>query len=190
MNIISNNVTNELIIKKSRFIGILIKVNSLEEINQILVNLKKEHKDASHICYAYRLVSKEKAYDDGEPSGTAALPMLDILKKYDLINVIAISIRYFAGIKLGASGLIRAYRNSIKECINMIDIKPYKQMKTIVLIARFEDKKKLDSLCKNCEIINKEYNENIRYKINIEKDKLDSFIDSIKNTNIIINIIN
>lgn len=186
MNIIKENVISQITIKKSKFIGHLVKVNSLDEINKILDTLKKEHKDATHICYAYRLISCEKAYDDGEPSGTAGIPMLDILKKYDLINTLAISIRYYGGIKLGAGGLIRAYRNSIKECIDSDKIKPYKETTTIVVQAKFEDEKKLEFLCKNYEIINKEYKDSITYKIDIEKEELNNFINAIKNTSITI----
>ena len=81
------------------------------EIKDALEFLKKEHKKATHICYAYRLRSPfcEKAVDDGEPSGTAGRPILNVLQKKDIQNVCVFIVRYFGGIKLGAGGLVRAY---------------------------------------------------------------------------------
>ena len=105
--------------KKSKFYGYLISCSSEEEILSFLNNLKKEHKKATHICYAYRLRSplKEKAVDDGEPSGTAGRPILNVLQKKDLNDVCVFVVRYFGGIKLGAGGLVRAYtKTTSKVC--------------------------------------------------------------------------
>ncbi|MBO4412541.1 MAG: YigZ family protein [Clostridia bacterium] len=109
----------ELEIKKSKFIGYLFEIGSLEEIKQIVDNLKKEHKKATHICYAYRLNSPfaEKAVDDGEPSGTAGKPILNVLQKQNIENSLLVVVRYFGGIKLGAGGLFRAYSKCASETI-------------------------------------------------------------------------
>ena len=97
--------------KKSKFYGYLLKCSSEEEIKSTLLELRKEHKKATHICYAYRLKSpfSEKAVDDGEPSGTAGRPILNVLQKKDVQDVCVFIVRYFGGIKLGAGGLVRAY---------------------------------------------------------------------------------
>ena len=99
----------EIIIKKSKFIGILYEVDNEDEVKDILTNLKKEHKKARHIPYAYKIDMQVKKSDDKEPSSTAGSPILNIIEKKQLNHVLIVVIRYFGGIKLGAGGLIRAY---------------------------------------------------------------------------------
>lgn len=101
----------ELIEKKSRFLGYLLENTNMQEINEALEFLRREHKKATHICYAYKLTSPfaEKAVDDGEPGGTAGRPILNVLQKKNLSNICVFIVRYFGGIKLGAGGLVRAY---------------------------------------------------------------------------------
>lgn len=99
-------------IKKSKFIGLLFNVKNIEEVEDILLRLKKEHKKATHICYAYKItngVEIVKFSDDGEPNGTAGKPILSVIEKRKITNVLICVIRYFGGIKLGAGGLVRAY---------------------------------------------------------------------------------
>lgn len=100
---------NEIIIKKSRFIGLYYEVTNLDEIKSILEDIKKEHKKARHIPYAYKIDNIVKKSDDKEPSNTAGGPILNVIEKRNLNNCLIISIRYFGGIKLGSGGLIRAY---------------------------------------------------------------------------------
>lgn len=110
----------EWTIQKSRFIGFLLPVQSLAEVSRILDSIRAEHPLATHVCSAYILSSPdaiEKANDDGEPQKTAGIPMLEILKKNNLTNVLAVAVRYFGGIKLGAGGLIRAYAKTIRLCV-------------------------------------------------------------------------
>ncbi len=104
-----------LLIKKSRFIAIMYKINNLQEIDNILLNLKKEHKKSSHIPYAYKINNLIKKSDDKEPNGTAGLPIYNIIEKKKLNNVLIVVIRYFGGIKLGAGGLFRAYSKVVSE---------------------------------------------------------------------------
>ncbi len=113
MKILKENKEKITIINKSKFIGIVKKVYTKEEINNLLVDLRKQYKDATHICYAYVLNNEKKYSDDGEPTGTAGIPILDVLEKNNLDYTLAIVIRYFGGIKLGANGFVRAYSNSI-----------------------------------------------------------------------------
>lgn len=109
----------ELEIKKSKFIGYLFEIKNVEEIKEKIDALKREHKKATHICYAYRLNSPfaEKAVDDGEPSGTAGKPILNVLQKQNIYNSLLVVVRYFGGIKLGAGGLLRAYSKCASETI-------------------------------------------------------------------------
>lgn len=173
-----------MIIKKSKFICRLYYVNDIYEINSILEDLKKEYKDATHICYAYVIDNKEKAYDDGEPSKTAGMPILEILKKKDLNNVLCVVIRYFGGIKLGAGGLIRAYSNSVRKTIDKVDIIPYKKYIELSIEVNYDNKKLLESIVKDYEVINKDYKDTIVYKIRLEESQKDELLSKIKHTNI------
>ena len=111
----------ELEISKSKFIAYKKELASLEEVKAFLLELKKEHKKATHICYAYvykNEVISEKCSDDGEPSGTAGYPILNVIKKKNLTNVLVAVVRYFGGIKLGAGGLSRAYTKACAGVLN------------------------------------------------------------------------
>lgn len=114
----SNEV--EIIEKKSKFYGYLLCNTNLEEIENALNELKKEHKKATHICYAYSLSLPflEKANDDGEPSGTAGRPILSVIQKKNLKDVCVFVVRYFGGVKLGAGGLVRIYTKTTSELLN------------------------------------------------------------------------
>lgn len=111
---------HEIEIKKSRFICFLKRIDSEEEAKDFIQQIKKEHWKANHNCSAFVLGDHheiQRSSDDGEPSGTAGVPMLEVLKKNDLINVCAVVTRYFGGTKLGAGGLIRAYSGSVAQAI-------------------------------------------------------------------------
>lgn len=122
MKRIKERFTYLIEINKSKFYGILIPINNVTEVKDILVQLRKEYPKATHYCYAYRIDGLEKSNDDGEPSGTAGRPMLEYLRNNDLENILCVSIRYFGGIKLGASGLLRAYVDSIREVYRISEI--------------------------------------------------------------------
>ena len=107
----------EEIIKKSKFISYYYEVNSLDEITNILNNLKKEHKKARHLPYAYKIDQIIKKSDDKEPGGTAGVPIYTVIERNNLNNVLIVIIRYFGGIKLGAGGLLRAYSNGANNVI-------------------------------------------------------------------------
>ena len=112
---INYNKMNEIIIEKSKFITYSFDLFSTDKIKDILLELKKEHRKATHICFAYvykKEVVLEKCSDDGEPSGTAGLPILNVIKKKGLQNIMVVVVRYFGGKKLGAGGLVRAYTKS------------------------------------------------------------------------------
>ena len=115
MRSIKETTTNTIIIKKSEFITTLIPCNDEKEIKDLIELYSRD--DATHNCVAYRVGPLEKADDDGEPSGTAGLPMLNVLQRQKIDNVIAIVTRYFGGIKLGAGGLTRAYTNSVADAL-------------------------------------------------------------------------
>ena len=113
----------EIVIEKSRFICTLKKVHSEAEAQEFIKTIKKEFWDATHNCSAYIVDEMaQRSSDDGEPSGTAGLPMLEVLRKNKLTNTAAVVTRYFGGIKLGAGGLVRAYTNSVAEAVKTTGI--------------------------------------------------------------------
>ena len=113
----------EIVIEKSRFICTLKKVQSEAEAQEFIKTIKKEFWDATHNCSAYIVDDMaQRSSDDGEPSGTAGLPMLEVLRKNKLTNTAAVVTRYFGGIKLGAGGLVRAYTNSVAEAVRATGI--------------------------------------------------------------------
>lgn len=121
MYTIVKDYRKEIVIEKSRFICSLKKVNSEEEAQEFIKAVKKEFWDATHNCSAYLVDDlSQRSSDDGEPAGTAGIPMLDVLRKNHLTGTAAVVTRYFGGIKLGAGGLVRAYSGSVagavKEC--------------------------------------------------------------------------
>lgn len=122
----------EIVIEKSRFICTLKKVQSEAEAQDFIKAIKKEYWDATHNCSAYIVDEMaQRSSDDGEPSGTAGLPMLEVLRKNKLTNTAAVVTRYFGGIKLGAGGLVRAYTNSVAEAVKATGIAQK------VLVSRF-----------------------------------------------------
>ena len=111
----------EIVINKSRFIAYKIDLTSVEQVKNEIEKLKKENKKANHVCYAFVYRGEtvnEKCSDDGEPSGTAGYPILNVIKKKNLTNVLVAVVRYFGGIKLGAGGLTRAYTKATAEVLN------------------------------------------------------------------------
>ncbi|MBQ3494435.1 MAG: YigZ family protein [Clostridia bacterium] len=109
-------------IKKSKFYGFLYEISNQEQVSEILQQLKKQHKKATHICYAYKIYDGAeivKFSDDGEPSGTAGRPILGVIEKKGKTNVMVVVVRYFGGIKLGAGGLVRAYTKTASEVFSV-----------------------------------------------------------------------
>lgn len=128
------------VINKSKFFSFAYPVFSEEEIKDILKDLRENFSDATHICFAYSLSSPrlEKADDNGEPSGPAGKPMLELLKKKNLDNVLIVVVRYFGGIKLGAGGLVRAYTtasNIVLDKTSVVEIKTIPKFKVEVDVS-------------------------------------------------------
>lgn len=167
MKTIKENIMSELVIKNSKFITYLFKISSPNEINLYLEKLKEEYPDATHHCYAWILDKDMKSSDDGEPGGTAGLPMLNVLLKNELTNILAVTIRYFGGIKLGASGLVRAYTKSLTSTLEKVQVVNLIQAYEIELTINYDQTKNLDYLLKDQLIIKKEYGDTITYLIKI-----------------------
>ena len=108
---------HELVIKKSRFIACVEPMPGREQAQARVAQLKAEHPDAAHVCWALLAGGQSAANDDGEPGGTAGRPMLDVLRHQDLQGVMASVVRYFGGVKLGAGGLVRAYTDAVAQAL-------------------------------------------------------------------------
>lgn len=173
MKIIKNENQNLVVINKSKFIGIIKKVYTIEEIESIIDNTKKSHPLATHICYSYLLPNKEKYFDDGEPDGTAGLPIMDVLKKNNICYILAIVIRYFGGIKLGSNGLIRAYGNTISSLLKD-NIKEIETGYLIRIEEKYNNSERLNYLLKDSKIIKKDYQDIIAIEVLVNKKTLDS----------------
>ncbi len=137
------SVNIEEIVKKSRFIGILIPCQTENEAMLHLYRLQRQYIDASHVVFAYRIKSSKgivtKFHDAGEPSGTAGKPVFQHLAGKDLINLLCVVVRYFGGVKLGAGGLVRAYGNMAKKVIEASAIIEYVEYAEINLELNYKD---------------------------------------------------
>ena len=171
---IKENIQTEIVEKKSKFICNLFKVENKEEAEKIIKETKKKYYDARHNCVAYRVMENEniveKSSDDGEPSGTAGGPMLNILQKNNMCNILVIVTRYFGGILLGTGGLVRAYSETTQKAIEnaqKIEMILGTEMEAKVEYSEYE---KFKYYCQKNQIkIEKvEYNEKINCKIALE----------------------
>ena len=124
-------VHSELIIKKSRFIGCVQPMTDRAGAQKVVAELWAQHPGARHVCWALLAGGQSAAVDDGEPSGTAGRPMLDVLRHQDLEGVLATVVRYFGGVKLGAGGLVRAYTDAVAQALLQADKVPIVRLATL-----------------------------------------------------------
>ncbi|OWT33595.1 YigZ family protein [Methanobrevibacter sp. 87.7] len=167
MKTIKESVESTVKIKKSIFTARLYPVKNKKEAKKIIEEVSNKYSDATHNCTAY-IVSDSQSYDDdGEPSGTAGKPMINVLEKNNLENILAIVTRYFGGIKLGAGGLVRAYSHSVLEAINHAEIVEIKKFKIYEFIFDYKDIKNIEGTLRKSDlnIINKEYDSKVKYYI-------------------------
>lgn len=171
MYTILNNLEKSFEIKKSKFICLIYKIETLEEINKILSLVKNSYKGADHYCYAYILDNYIRYNDDSEPSGTAGIPMLNILQKNNLNHVLCIIVRYFGGVKLGSSNLLRTYSNCVKDTLkNIIPLEKYINIK---IKFKYEYENEINKL--NFKLNDKNYNDYVTYYITINEKELNIY---------------
>lgn len=193
---INKNISAEIVEKKSKFIANIFYVETVEEAEEKVKEVKKKYFDARHNCYAFSVFTKEgiinRFSDDGEPSGTAGSPMLNILNSKGLTNLVVVVTRYFGGILLGTGGLVRAYTGALQEALNQIE-EVYKDLGLEAkLQTTYQDLEKLKYYLKQNEIdiTNIEYNENVEVYVDITKDKYDKLLNSIENYDLNFNLSN
>ena len=183
---ILKNETAEIVEKKSKFIANLFHVESVEEAENRIKDIKKKYHDARHNCIAYRVIENgnviEKSSDDGEPSGTAGAPMLNILQKNNLANVLIIVTRYFGGILLGTGGLVRAYSASLLQAIDKCSIIKKCFGEELEIELEYSELENFKYYCRNnkISIVDFQYKESIICKIELEEEVKQKLIEDFK----------
>ncbi len=171
-------------IKKSKFIAHSFIVHSIEEVSKKLDYLKKQYGDATHICYAYSILpSTEKAFDDGEPQGTAGKPILDCIKKNGVNNIFVAVVRCFGGVKLGAGGLVRAYSGGVSGVIDLSGQKVAEKCEKISFCVELFESKYIAQInnIDGVKNVQTKYGQNVEIDAFCKEDNTKSVINNLKN---------
>lgn len=171
-------------IKKSRFICHLKRVYTEEEARAFISEIKKEHHKANHNCSAFTLGDRQeiqRSSDDGEPSGTAGVPMLEILKKREITNVCAVVTRYFGGIKLGAGGLIRAYAGSVGHALDQVGLVKVVTQEQLILTLDYGNYDGLQRFLSSQGLVisESEFLSDVTVKLFVDLDKTEQLLDNL-----------
>ena len=180
---IKNSNKYEETIKYSKFISLIFRVYNEEEVKKRINNIKKEYPSATHYCYAYIIENNIKSSDDGEPSKTAGIPILNQIIGHNLNYTLIVVIRYFGGIKLGTGLLTRTYSKVAREVIQKDNIITLIKGYNITIKFNYENIKDIDYILLNSRIISKEYNNNITYNVLVTEETL----NKLNNYKVIIN---
>ena len=180
MKTVSKETIIEFEEKKSKFIGYIKPVSSVNEAEKFIKSVRKKHPEATHNVPLYRVMENGQDYfkynDDGEPTNTAGKPMAEILNILDIYNVAIVATRYFGGIKLGAGGLIRNYAKTAKLAINEAEITEYVEKSEFILDYDYESTSEVDSFLNingekyNIEISERNYSDRVTLKIKANSD--------------------
>ncbi len=196
MKSIKSTVEETITIKNSEFISYLIPVQTVEGAKEALDKIKREHSSANHHCFAYLLGDNQdiqKADDDGEPSQTAGVPILEVFKKNEITNVLCVVVRYFGGIKLGAGGLIRAYTKSASEGLKKATLTKKKKFITLQITFPFDLIGTMEHIASHHgTLINRFYKDKVTFEMIVEDKEyntLESTIIEATQNQAIINII-
>ena len=190
---IKENSTAEIVEKKSKFIANVFYVESQEEANKYIEEIRKKYFDARHNCFAYSVLAEEgivnRFSDDGEPSGTAGSPMLNILNSNNITNTLVVVTRYFGGILLGTGGLVRAYSDAAKKAIDSIELVDIEKGKEVLIEISYQDVEKLKYYLNKNSILIRDtiYKENVEVYVDIENEKFDELTSNSRELNFQIN---
>lgn len=179
------NTSSEITINKSNFIGHIARTESEDEAKAFVATIKEKYKGATHNCSAYIIGEStliQRADDDGEPSGTAGVPMLEVLKREDLYNTTVVVTRYFGGVKLGAGGLIRAYARSTSEVVKAAGKVYLVMMHPVTLVVDYTFTNSIEHYFENNDIQIKDtaYTDKVTYHFYVETDKKDTLQQKIQ----------
>lgn len=178
---IKESVVSEITEKKSKFICHAYHVESAQEAEEIIKNLRKRYHDARHNCFAYKIIKDNisRSSDDGEPSGTAGVPILNILNGRTLSNILVVVTRYFGGILLGTGGLVRAYSLATTEALENAEILSQELGLEAKFLVEYKDLEELKYHLKNQQISITKLNYGEKIEVIVEGQ-----IDIIKNDKI------
>ncbi len=182
MRTILADCMHEIIIEKSRFICYLKKTNDINVANEFIRDIKKKHYDATHNCTALIVGDFNptiRSNDDGEPSGTAGSPMLEVLKKNNLTNVACVVTRYFGGIKLGAGGLVRAYSSSVSECLNHSFICDVTEISNIYITFDYNFISSIEKILNTAIYSEKEFLEKVHIKFGCFNEDVSNYLERL-----------
>ncbi len=180
IKIVCQGGTGEIVEKKSRFIANVFPIHSEEEALEYITQIRKKHYDARHNCFAYVIGEKnetERCSDDGEPSGTAGRPMMDVITGQGLHDVLVVVTRYFGGTLLGTGGLVRAYSAAVKEGLQNCTIQEKRKGYEMVLKTDYNGIGKIQYIAATMEIEEKEsnYTEHVEVTYIVPEEKVEAF---------------
>lgn len=175
---------SEKIIEKSRFLTYCTHVENEEEARAFVAKIRSKHTLATHVCYAFvadKTGNLQRFSDDGEPQGTAGVPILEVLKNKKLFETAVAVVRYFGGVKLGAGGLVRAYSSCAAECLDGADIRVLQTCVEYTFSAEYTG---VDGVQKyvsthDCEILSTDYGERVQWKVAVKKKNEETFVKGL-----------
>ncbi len=177
----------EIEVKRSRFIATVARVVTEEEARTVIGRLRTEHWQANHNCTAWRIGEggrSQRTSDDGEPSGTAGIPMLEVLKRRDVTDVVAIVTRYFGGTLLGAGGLIRAYGQAVTAVLDEVGIVERRPLSVVAVRASHQDAGRLDNALRTTDyqLGDVAYADRVTFELYLSEEDLLGFTDWLAET--------
>jgi len=184
-NVIKKEGTSEIVVTKSRFIGLLVSVQDAAGAEAVIAGIRKKYHDARHNCWAYVILEDGKyvsrSSDDGEPSGTAGRPILTVMEGAGLVNALCIVTRYFGGVLLGTGGLVRAYTDSAKASLEDADISPIKPGIIIKLSFDYPDEPVIRRRAESQGffVTGTDYGEKVNFVLTGPRNEADSFCEGI-----------
>lgn len=185
MKTVSQSVKSSFREKGSKFIGYLFPISTLEQFEQELNEIKSRYPDATHHCYAWRLNLnniKEFAQNDGEPGGTAGLPILNKLKSFEVVNCASVVVRYYGGTNLGRSGLIRAYGQSTALCLRKADLPTLIPTQNFEVTYSYDKQTYIDQLQNHFDLkeLNAQYREKVTLEIACRSEQAENFWTTLR----------
>ncbi|MBQ1481938.1 MAG: YigZ family protein [Erysipelotrichaceae bacterium] len=169
---LKNEATGVLIIERSRFLTYMKRVKSEEDYRNYISEIRRKHHDATHVCSAMICGNIRRSSDDGEPSGTAGAPILNVLDKNGLDETCALVVRYFGGIKLGAGGLIRAYSSAVSECLKDARLIEEAVLPKYELSVSYETANRIDYYLRNNTVLSDTvYDTSVTYRFALDDEK-------------------
>ena len=182
MKTIKESVSVEIVVKKSKFIANVFEVDSKEDAEEKIKSICKKYYDAKHNCYAYVVENYEKCSDDGEPSKTAGAPILEIIKKNNLENVLVVVTRYFGGILLGTGGLVRAYQEASKLALEKAGCKVKQKGIEYKIKIDYEEQKNTIYWIKklNINILKSKYEDLVELTLQSSEENKEKLLNNIK----------